>query len=343
MENCLRSTLLCGACIATFTAAPACGSDATIIGNVAPLVDVADDVTYPRYVDAKGAFTCDLTLVGNYPQARVPPDLERDRMVMSREPGMLVKYLPLAFDPEGTTEGQPNLLSGGRYLFEDADKAASYRNFVENVFTLDGVQFLDREIFLESECHDYKVVSAYELTPLHDTHVLVRTERFAMSGDKPVKKLKALWPALQAEATDRGMAAVWLLYNERESIASVVYLHDRIVPYDPNVPDFASLGYLAAAEPLGHGLAELGWTRTFDRTHWILTIWHPFERGDQGEPSDWPHSPPFPAPSCGDGVCEVSRGEAAVSCSADCPEACGNGRCQPAQGEDDHNCPGDCG
>ena len=348
LRHAVRS-LLCSASIVALAFAAACASDVANIAAdddaVAQVAAPLDNrpITYPRYVDAKGAFTCDLTLVGNYPQTQVPPDLERDRMVMTRQPGLLIKYLPLAFDPTGTTEGQPNLLSGGRYLFKNANKAASYHNFVANVFTLDGVQFLDRDIFLDSECHDYAVVNAYELTPLHDTHVLVRTERFTMTGAKPVKKLKSLWPQIEQEAGDRGMAAVWLIYNESESIASVVYLHDRIVPYDPTTPDFASLGYLAGAPPLGHLIEELGWERTFDRTHWILTIWHPFVDGDHGEPSDWPNSPPFAAPSCGDGVCEVSRGEAATSCATDCPAHCGNGNCQPNQGENDHNCPGDCG
>lgn len=327
-----------------------CGSDiqrsddgtATEAGAAVAL-DLQGIEGYPRYVAARGAFTCELTLAGDYPPAQVPPDLERDRIVMSRARGMIVKYLPIAFDPEGTTHGQPNLLSGGRYLFKTARQAERYHDFVANEFTLDGVQFLDRDIFLASECHHYKVLHAYEFTPLHDTHVLIRVERFAMTGSKPVKRLEALWPQLQQEAGDRDMAAVWLMYNEDESIASIVYVNDRIVPADPQAPDFASLQYLSSAPALGHFLESLGWARTFDRTHWILTIWHPFVSGDHGEPSDWPYSPPFGEPSCGDGVCEISRGELGDTCATDCPPQCGNGICQPGQGEDDYNCLGDCG
>jgi hypothetical protein len=305
--------------------------------------DSLRNVSYPRYVAARGAFTCELTLTGDYPPSQVAPDLERDRMVMSRERGVIVKYLPIAFDPQGTTDGQPNLLSGGRYLFRTAKQAERYHDFVENEFTLDGVQFLDRDIFLDSECHHYTVLRAYEFTPQHDTHVLIRVERFAMTGSTPVSQLEAIWPQLQQEAGDRDMAAVWLIYNEDESIASIVYLNDRIVPADPNAPDFASLGYLSNAPPLGHFLEGIGWARTFDRTQWILTIWHPFVYRDHGEPSDWPYSPPFGEPSCGDGVCEVSRGERGATCATDCPAQCGNGICQPGGGENDHNCPGDCG
>jgi hypothetical protein len=332
--------VVCGALVS------ACSTevDADDIGvDVEAVVMDDQPEVYPREVDANGAFTCELTLAADYPAIQVPPDLERDRMIMSRQRGMLVKYLPLRIGAVGPNGEPPNLYSGGRYLFNKAKQAARYHDFVANEYTLDGVQFLDREIFVSNDCHHYSVVGAYELTPLHDTHALIRVERFTMDGEKPVKKLKSLWPQLQAEASAAGMAAVWLIYNESESIAAVVYLHDRFVPRDPAEPDDVSLPLLSGAFPLGHLLQELGWSRTLDTTHWILTIWHPFEDGDHGEPSDWPWSPPLPAPSCGDGVCEVSRGESEASCVMDCPTYCGNGRCQPNRGENDHNCPGDCG
>jgi hypothetical protein len=69
-------------------------------------------------------------------------------------------------------------------------------------------------------------------------------------------------------------------------------------------------------------------------------VWHPFVLGDHGIASDWPHSPPLPKPYCGDGVCEVSRGESASTCAVDCPVKCGNGKCNA--GENTKNCPGDC-
>ena len=62
--------------------------------------------------------------------------------------------------------------------------------------------------------------------------------------------------------------------------------------------------------------------------------------GDTGAPALWPNSPPFPAPSCGDGVCSLSRGEDAASCGADCGVDCGDLTCQP--GESPQGCPTDC-
>ncbi|HKQ68343.1 MAG TPA: hypothetical protein VJT73_03350 [Polyangiaceae bacterium] len=295
-------------------------------------------------IKAKGAFTCDFRLPGDaFGPMEIAPVLERDRMIMSREKGMLHKHLPIALDFNHFSGGQPDLFSGGRYLFDTEKHAKNYEHFVEDEFTLDGVQFLDRPYFLEPECHSYRVVGAHNFTDIHHSQVILRTERFHMTGNHPVKDLKNAWHAIKDEAGSRGMASVWVVYNSEEDLASVIYTIDRVVPYDPTTPDFTSLGYLAAATPLGHHLEELGFTRTFDRTHWVLTIWLPFVNGDHGEPSLWPHSPPFDLPFCGDGVCEVSRGENASTCSDDCTPKCGNGICQPSKGENNLNCPGDCG
>jgi len=38
---------------------------------------------------ARGAFTCDFALPGDFPQAQLGPALERDRMYMAARPGML--------------------------------------------------------------------------------------------------------------------------------------------------------------------------------------------------------------------------------------------------------------
>ncbi len=168
----------------------------------------------------------------------------------------------------------------------------------------------------------------------------MRTERWSVPGGSPKDALKLKWDAVQAEAAQRGLTSVWLTYNEQEHLAQLVYFANRIGPQDPNNPDFASLAALETATPLGHIFDSYGWSKTFDRTQWVLTIWFPFVAGDHGAPSLWPHSPPFPQPFSGDGVCEVSRGENHANSPADCGTACGNGVCDP--GENTQNCPGDC-
>src|SRR5882757_1400451 len=123
----LSGAFVFGSAIALTAFAHGCGEDAAVndLTPEALLADLTDESDagssvegYPRFVDAKGAFTCDLTLVGDYPPAQLPGDLERARMVMTRAYATHVKYIPFAFDPVGTTNGQPNIWSGGRYLFK---------------------------------------------------------------------------------------------------------------------------------------------------------------------------------------------------------------------------------
>jgi hypothetical protein len=280
---------------------------------------------------AGGAFTCDFGLPADLPLDVIAPQIERDRMYMAAQPGMENKHLPIGFDPSG------NLTSGGRYLFDTRSHAASYRDFVEHRYVLDGVQFLSRPYFLLPECHDWSVIGAHDFAPI-DHQIVLRTERLAVAAPLPVLRLLLAWPAILVEAARRRYTAVWLLFNEAEGLASVVYYTDRATD-DPTNPDFAALGALQSATPLGNLLGH-GFTRTFDRTQWILTIWYPFVAGDSGTPSLWPYSPPFAEPSCGDGVCEASRGEDHATCAADCAPQCGDVICD--SDENTQTCPGDC-
>jgi hypothetical protein len=201
------------------------------------------------------------------------------------------------------------------------------------------MHFFDRPIFLNPDYHAWRVIGAHHLGEI-DTRVIMRTERWSVSSPHQRGALKQKWDDILAEAEQRGLTSVWLLYSRDEQLAQLVYFADRIAPPDPNAPDFASLMALENAPALGHHFNDQGWTKTFDRTQWVLTIWFPFAAGDNGQPSLWPHSPPLPAPYCGDGVCEVSRGENSETCLGDCPPTAGNGVCDP--GENSTNCPGDC-
>ncbi len=152
--------------------------------------------------------------------------------------------------------------------------------------------------------------------------------------------LRAKWPEIRDEAKKRGLSAVWLDYDKEDQLAQLVYFADRVDPPDPTTPDFASLEALENAPALGTDLARASWTKTFDRTEWTFTVWYPFALGDHGHPSLWPNSAPFALPFCGDGVCEVSRGETHATCPADCTPSCGNKVCN--SGENTLSCPGDC-
>jgi hypothetical protein len=286
-------------------------------------------------IKAKGAFTCDFALPGDFPFSQVAPVIERDRMYMAERPGMQRKQIPMRID-----FSNGNLLTGGRYLFDTEKDAAKYKSWVENDFVLDGTHFLERPYFIDPDCHSWGVVAAHNIKDIRQ-QIIMRTERWSVPQGSQTHALKQNWPSILQEAQQRGLTGVWLLYNEQENLAQLVYFADRVVPQDPYVPDFASLAALEFAAPLGTAFdGRPGWAKTFDRSQWVLTVWFPFELGDHGQPSLWPNSPPLPEPYPGDGVCEVSRGENHANAPGDCGPLCGNGVCDA--GEDTQSCPGDC-
>jgi hypothetical protein len=253
---------------------------------------------------------------------------------MAERPGMQRKQIPLRFDANN------DLLSGGRYLFDTQHQAEQYKHWVQNDFVLDGIQFFDRPYFLNPDCHAWRVIGAHNLKDVQH-QIVLRTERWSVPDVNQVATLKQRWPHLMAAAGQRGLTGVWLLYNKEEALVQIVYFADRIVPQDPFMPDFVSLGALESADSLGSSLnPPPQWTRTFDRTQWVLTVWFPFVLGDHGQPSLWPNSPPLPEPFAGDGVCEVSRGETSITAPMECGPLCGNRVCD--LGEDNQKCPGDC-
>lgn len=287
-------------------------------------------------LSARGAFTCDFGLSTGVPLAQVPAVIERDRMFMSARPGMLSKHLPLSQDASG------NLFSGGRYLFDTVARAAEYKSWVTNDFYLDGVEFLQRPIFLSPECHAWKVIGAYEFNTDDPSHVVMRTERWTVpeAQGNIERLLSAVWPAVVHDGEARGLSAVWLTYSRLENLVQLIYFRSGSASATPAAPDMAAISALASQPTYGGVRIGSYWTKTFDRTQFVFTRWYPFVVGDHGTPALWPNSPPFPEPSCGDGVCEVSRGENASLCSADCPLDCGDGLCQT--NETTQSCPGDC-
>ncbi len=288
-------------------------------------------------IAAKGAFTCELTLPADvntwYPEP-IAAALERDRIIMAREPGLLRKHIPLSFD-----QGTGNLLAGGRYLFDTEQHARQYKSFVEG-YTLNGIRFLERPEFIEHDCQAWSVIGARDFSDVHTSHVVQRTERWQVPPANQRHWLEGQWASVRSEAQARGLTSVWLLYNRHERLVTLVYFADRLVPQNPSTPDFVSLTALDTAPPLGAVLEGSGYAKVFDRTQWSWTIWFPVLAGDRGEPSRWPNSPPLPEPYSGDGVCEVSRGETHANSPTDCGPTCGDTICQ--QGETAQSCPGDC-
>ncbi len=279
------------------------------------------------------AFTCDFGDSTQLNPVKIAPLLERDRMYMSARPGFVRKFVPLGVDL-----ASGGLVSGGRYLFRTASDAIGYQHWIFNNFVLSGTEFFDRPYFMNPECHAWTVIGVADLAAYDRHQVVMRTERFRVPAGDQQAPVAARWRALVGTAQRRGLTGVWLLYDRPDRLVSIVYFADRVVPV-PDLLDPLSLLLLEQQPALGAAFADQHWTRTFDRTESVLTLWFPFARGDHGRPSVWPNSPPLPVPYAGDGVCEVSRGENSATAPADCLPTCGNGVADP--GETTDNCPGD--
>jgi hypothetical protein len=243
--------------------------------------------------NAGAAFTCDFAISKSISPTDIVPMIERDRIVMTARPGFLRKFIPLRIDP---TSG--NLLSGGRYLFRTAQDARQYQRWLQRDFVLDGVAFFDRPFLLNPDCHVWDIVGVADLAPYDERQVVLRTERFQVPATSQDVRLAKRWSQVLAEAGRRGLTGVWLLHDQPEQLVSLVYFAERAERSAQLTPD--SLDPVALeleqAPPLGDVFTDQGWTRTFDRTQWVLTLWFPFVLGDHGRPSAWPNTPPLPGP-----------------------------------------------
>jgi hypothetical protein len=278
-----------------------------------------------------GAVSCDFELPAQLDPTSIGPIIERDRMYMAERPGMRIKHLPFSVNT-----GNLQVQTGGRYLFDTAAQARDYLGWLGTGFLLDGFIFLQRPFFLGVRCTAWQVVGAAQWEPPAGNHYFMRTERLQAPAGVAPGALARHWARIAAQARRRGLSAVRLNHEADAAGGARVEL---LQIADRSLGDLLSL---TVAPSLAAPLVAEGWRRESDRTQLVLSIWFPFMPGDQGAPALWPNSPPLPGPSCGDGLCEVSRGEDDVSCAGDCPVGCGDAVCQPATGENTQRCPGDC-
>jgi hypothetical protein len=269
------------------------------------------------------------------PVDQAPAVIERDRMYLAAQPGVIFKYLPLTLP----TVGDPYIYSGGRYLVDTMKHAQEYARWVLNEYRLDGVLFPERPYFVRTECTAYSVIGIKDFKELRSTHHAVRTERFELPAGNHRGYLESRWNELVGEAQARGMSSVWLVYNPEARLAAFVYTLERVGRVEPEVPDFATVSALESAPSLGAHLAQPGWVKTQDVTQFVWGLWFRFVPGDKGLATLWPNAPALPTPFSGDGLCLVSAGENHENSPSDCPPTCGNTIAEP--GETWVNCPGD--
>lgn len=235
-------------------------------------------------IEAAGAFTGDFGIAANTPAAEIPGEIERDREVMARRPGMRQKHVPVHLDAE-----TGRLFAGGRYLFDRYEDAEAYRRWVTEEYAVDGVPFPRRAYFLEPRFLAWRVAGAWDFAPLQ-RHGGIRFQRWALSDGVAEPALRGAWNAIRPAAERAGLASAWLLFSEERREAGLVTI--------------TALG--APAEAAGEGdravtaaLEGIAREKTFDRVDLVWTIWMP--RAAEGQPpSLWPNSPPLPAPVLAD-------------------------------------------
>jgi hypothetical protein len=233
----------------------------------------------PGPIHCKGAAFDDFRLTDHLPPQAAPAVIERDRLHMAARPGFNRKLLPLRIEPE------------------TYEQAVAFCDWVANEFELDGVLILNRPDFADVSAHVWHVLGAHDFKPLRSAQHVYRTEIWKLTSAGAADRLAGRWTSLRDEAAEAGYSALWFLYNDEKAEVSLVTIAERPAPHAAPTPDFLALRTLESARSQEAGWEREGWARkTFDRTHWVYTIWFPNTGRPDSEPAIWPNSPPLPAP-----------------------------------------------
>jgi hypothetical protein len=246
----------------------------------------------PGPISCEGAAFDDFRLTDHLPSEAAPAVIERDRLYMAARPGFNRKLLPLRVD-----QVTGSVWSGGRYLLDTFAHAQEFADWVANEFGLDGTLILDRADFAEVTTHVWRVLGAHDFKDVRTSQHVYRTEIWKLAAGTSVDWLANRWPSLRDQAAERGRSALWFLYGEAAAEVSLVTVAERVgSPPAPGL-DFASLAALEHAPSQGAVWEQGGRARkTFDRTHWVFTIWFPATGASDDLPALWPNSPPLPSP-----------------------------------------------
>jgi hypothetical protein len=246
----------------------------------------------PGPIPCEGAVFDDFRLTDSLPPEAAPAVIERDRLIMAARPGFERKLLPLRVEPETGTA-----YSGGRYLLDTYENAVAFADWCGREFEIDGVLILERPDFAEVTAHVWHVIGAHDFKDIHTAQHVYRTEIWKMAQAGAGDRLASQWPALRDRAEEEGRSALWLLYNDARREASLVTIAARTGTPPKGQLDFASLRALERAPSFGEEWVRSGAAaKTFDRTHWVFTIWFPNTGDERAEAPLWPNSPPLPAP-----------------------------------------------
>jgi len=253
-----------------------------------------NDADYqPGPIPCEGAVFDDFRLTDHLPPHAAPAVIERDRLHMAARPGFNRKLLPLRVEPETGTA-----YSGGRYLLDTYENAEAFADWVANEFAIDGVLILERPDFAEVTARVWRILGAHDFKDLTTAQQVYRTEIWKLSDTASEDRLANRWSELRDEAAEQNRSALWLLHNEKKREAALVTIAERLPSAATTDLDFESLRMLERAPSQGETWEREGWAeKSFDRTHWVFTIWFPHTGGTHDRAPLWPNSPPLPAPA----------------------------------------------
>ena len=244
----------------------------------------------PGPIPCEGAVFDDFLLTDHLPPDQAPQIIERDRLIMAARPGLNRKLLPLRIEPETN-----RAYCGGRYLFDTYENALAFSDWCQHEFAIDGVLILERPDFAEVTAQTYRVIGAHDFKDLSNHQVVYRTELWRAHDSTFAERLPTQWPGLRDRAAEDGKSALWLLYNEDVQEIAMVTVSDRVGARRDDELDFDSLRAVENAPSYGaEWEAEGAVAKSFDRSHWVFTIWFPNDA--HAKAPRWPNSPPLPAP-----------------------------------------------
>jgi hypothetical protein len=176
--------------------------------------------------------------------------------------------------------------------------AVDYNTFTSEELDFEpGVKFWDRPFFLGVGRHIWRVIGAYDFTPLATTHYTDRFERWTYTGENSERLLEPVWPTARENAGRQGLASVWLLFQPEQKQIGMLTVAAKKDGRDPADAASRSVTALEQAESVGRFLpVVLDVEKIFDRTSLILAMWLPQSRLAGGAPSAYPAAPVHPLP-----------------------------------------------
>ncbi|AXC15798.1 hypothetical protein ACPOL_6580 [Acidisarcina polymorpha] len=245
----------------------------------------------PGPITCEAAFIADFEISSVVPFGAMVTQIDSDRKQMDIRPGLVMKYVPVRFDP---VTGARQI--GGRYLFSTWSDVLGYARYTEEELEFEpGVKFWERPIFSNIARAAWRVEGAYLFHSL-EHHMGSRVERYRYTADA-ASILTDAWPAIRESAAQGGRCSVWLLSRPEQKELMLFSSAAKVEVEDEWTTAARSIDRLEKAEGLLEPFAsDLQAVKAFDRTSLNLSLWLPRSRQLSGASSIFPASPPYPLP-----------------------------------------------